>query len=215
MKYGYLYMLTFLLVHSGCMNKKKQQYFTGIIEYTYAYSSDSMNADSLASARPAKGIFRYDLDNYQSQFLGKDTITYYYSGPLNKALSITGRGPGYECEDYAVASDSVISWKLYDTNEKILGQNCSVLEMQKKSSWVKYFISKERTVAPGTYQKHRAYNWDVYGEKAMGGLILKMEHRFKYFSMKGTAVMIKDEAKDFKALELDERRFLETCNNKK
>jgi len=72
-----------------------------------------------------------------------------------------------------------------------------------------------RKVAPATYQKHKAYNWDVYGEKGGGGLILKMEHRFKYFSMKGTVTMIKDEPGDFKALQLDERKFLEICNNKK
>jgi hypothetical protein len=102
-----------------------------------------LNTDSLGKERPAKGIFRYDLNNYQSQFLGKDTLTYFYSGSLNKAVSITGQGPGYECEDHAMASDSVISWKLFDTDEKIPGQNDSVLEMQKKNSWVKYFVSKE------------------------------------------------------------------------
>lgn len=215
MKYRYLYMLMVLLIHTGCGNKGRQDYFTGSIEYAYTYSSDSLNTDSLTKARPAKGIFRYDLDNYQSQFLGKDTFTYYYSGNLNKALSLAGSGPGYECEDYTIATDTVTGWRLYDTDEKILEQNCSVLELQKGNSLVKYFISKEKKVAPGTYRKHRAYNWDVYGEKAGGGLILKMEHRFKYFNMKGTATMIKDEPAGFKALEMDEREFLEICNIKK
>ena len=208
-------MLTALLVHAGCSNKSTEHYFTGSIEYAYTYSSDSLNTDSLTKTRPVKGIFRYDLDNYQSQFLGKDTHTYYYSGNLNKALSFSGNGSDYDCDDYAIATDSVTGWKLYDTDEKILGQNCSVLELQKGNSWVKYFISKEKKIAPATYQKHKAYNWDVYGEKAGGGLILKMEHRFKYFSMKGTATMINDVPGDFKALQLDERKFLEICNNKK
>lgn len=215
MKNGYIYMLIVLLVQAGCRNNGSQDYFTGVVEYAYTYSSDSLNTDSLSKLRPVKGIFRYDQENYQSQFLGKDTLTYYYSGRLNKALSKTDKGPGYVCEDYTVVSDSVIDWKLYDTDEKILDQNCLVLELQKKNSWVKYFVSKEKKIAPGTYQNHKAYNWDVYGEKTGGGLILKLEHRFKYFSMKGTATGIREEATGFKALELDETRFTESCNNKK
>lgn len=212
MKNGYIYMLIVLLVQAGCRNNGSQDYFTGVVEYAYTYSSDSLNTDSLSKLRPVKGIFRYDQENYQSQFLGKDTLTYYYSGRLNKALSKADNGPGYVCEDYTVVSDSVIGWKLYDTDEKILDQNCLVLELQKKNSWVKYYISKEKKVSPSTYQKHKAYNWDIYGEKARGGLILKMEHRFKYFSMMGTATMIKEEAGDFKALELEEEQIRTICN---
>ena len=212
MKNGYIYMLIVLLVQAGCRNNGSQDYFTGVVEYAYTYSSDSLNTDSLSKLRPVKGIFRYDQENYQSQFLGKDTLTYYYSGRLNKALSKAANGSGYVCEDYAVVSDSVIGWKLYDTDEKILDQNCLVLELQKKNSWVKYYISKEKKVSPSTYQKHKAYNWDIYGEKARGGLILKMEHRFKYFSMMGTATMIKEEAGDFKALELEEEQIRTICN---
>jgi len=212
MKNGYIYMLIVLLVQAGCRNNGSQDYFTGVVEYAYTYSSDSLNTDSLSKLRPVKGIFRYDQENYQSQFLGKDTLTYYYSGRLNKALSKADNGPGYVCEDYTVVSDSVIGWKLYDTDEKILDQDCLVLELQKKNSWVKYYVSKEKKVSPSTYQKHKAYNWDIYGEKARGGLILKMEHRFKYFSMMGTATMIKEEAGDFKALELEEEQIRTICN---
>ena len=212
MKNGYIYMLIVLLVQAGCRNNGSQDYFTGVVEYAYTYSSDSLNTDSLSKLRPVKGIFRYDQENYQSQFLGKDTLAYYYSGRLNKALSKAANGSGYVCEDYTVVSDSVIGWKLYDTDEKILDQDCLVLELQKKNSWVKYYVSKEKKVSPSTYQKHKAYNWDIYGEKARGGLILKMEHRFKYFSMMGTATMIKEEAGDFKALELEEEQIRTICN---
>lgn len=208
-------MLIVLFVHTGCKGKCGQDYFTGVAEYAYTYSSDSFNADSLSKTRPVRSIFRYDLDNYQSQFLGKDTVTYYYSGSLGRAVSTGSNGLGYQCEDYTVATDSVISWKLYDTQEKVLDQNCSVLELQKMNSWVKYYSSKEKKVSPSTYQKHKAYNWDVYGAKARGALILKLEHRFKHFSMMGIATMIKEEAGDFKALEMDEREFLKICNTKK
>lgn len=164
------WLLLILLLNVTSCNNKEEKYFTGEIVYTYAYESNILNTDSLVKERPVKGIFRYDLNNYQSQFQGKDTFTYYYSGNLNKPLSQAGSSRNFECEDYAMAADSVISWKIYPAHEKILEQNCDILELQKKTSFVKYYVSKTERVAPTTYQKHKAYNWDVYGEKAKGGV---------------------------------------------
>lgn len=131
------YGITFiLLLHlSGCNGDTEEKYFTGEIVYRYTYESHVLNTDSLAKERPVKGIFRYDLANYQSRFQGKDSFTYYYSGKLNKALSQAGNSENYTCEDYGMVTDSVISWKLYPTGEKILGQDCDILELQKKTLW--------------------------------------------------------------------------------
>ena len=115
----------------GC-NDQRNKYFTGTIEYAYTYSSDSVNADSLAKTRPSKSLIRYDTINYQSKFIGVDTIVYYYSGKFNKSLSGTSDLGTYECEDYGAFTDSIISYKLTDTDEKILGYNCKILEIQKK-----------------------------------------------------------------------------------
>lgn len=210
--YGMLFIL--LLNMAGC-NNKEEKYFTGEIVYTYAYESKVLNTDSLAKERPVKGIFRYDLNNYQSQFQGKDTLTYYYSGNLNKALSQTGSSQHYECEDYGMATDSVINWKIYPADEKVLGHSCDILELQKKTSFVQYYVSRGEKTAPATYQKHKAYNWDVYGEKAKGGLILKIEHRFTIFTMKGIATDLKKQDAEFRALEIDEKKMIELCNSQR
>ena len=201
-----------LFVMTACGDKKNNNYFSGTIEYVYSYSSDSLNADSLAGQRPIKGDFRYDLNDYQSRFIGKDTETYYYSGRLNTCVGETNKQLNYTCEDYNAITDSVVSWKMYDTGEKILGQKCKVLEMQKGNSWVRYHVSTEMRIAPATYQKHRSYNWDFYGEKAEGGLILRSEHRFKKFTMKGQATHISVKDAGFKALPLDDQKINEICN---
>ena len=52
----------------GC-SKPGNKYFTGTIEYAYTYSSDSLNADSLAKTRPARSLLRYDTINYQSKLI--------------------------------------------------------------------------------------------------------------------------------------------------
>ncbi len=208
-------LILMMLITSACSNSKKEEYFSGEVVYSYTYESSILNTDSLAKERPAKGIFRYDLNNYQSQFLGKDTFTYYYSGSLNKALSQAGSSQHYACEDYGKATDSVISWKIYPANEQVLGQNCDILELQKKTSFVQYYVSREEKKAPATYQKHKAYNWDIYGEKAKGGLILKMEHRFAVFTMKGIATELKKQDAKFKALEIDEKKMIELCNSQR
>jgi hypothetical protein len=196
---------------AGCNSNKEEKYFAGEVVYTYVYESNILNTDSLAKERPVKGIFRYDLNNYQSQFQGQDTFTYYYSGTLNKALSRAGSSQNYECEDYGIFTDSVISWKIYLTEEKILENDCDILELQKKTSFVKYYISKTKKIAPATYQKHKAYNWDVYGEKAKGGLVLKLEHRFKNFTMKGLAVDVSKKDNQYKAFEIADTVFNNHC----
>lgn len=210
MRYNLLILLM-LVVYTGCKSSSTEKYFTGTIEYAYSYESDSLNVDSLSKTRPAKGLFRYDTANYQSSFIGADTITYYYSGNLNKGISENNSEHNYQCEDYGVLTDTVIAWKLYDTEEKILGYSCKILEMQKGNSWVKYYVSNDLKIAPATYVKHKSYNWDFYGQKAYGGLILKLEHRFKHFTMKGVVINVSKKNNSFKALEIQEVLFGEIC----
>ena len=198
-----------VLFFIGCSDPNNK-YFTGTIEYAYSYSSDSLDTGSLAKTRPSRSFFRYDTINYQSKFVGADTTTYYYSGQLNRALSPISQ-ENYECEDYGAFTDSVISYKLFDTEEKILGYSCKILEIQKKNSWLRYYVSNDLKLAPGTYRRHASYNWDFYGEKANGGLILRSEHRFKYFTMKGIATVVELKTDNFKALEIDEQLFAQYC----
>lgn len=199
-----------LILTAGCKNAGTK-YFSGTVEYSYIYTSDSLNVDSLSEMRPHKSDFRYDMNNYQSRFIAKDTETYYYSSQLNKCLGKGGHQKNYECEDYSLVTDSVLSFRVYDTDEKILGYSCRILEIQKGNSWTQYYVSKDLVLAPATYNRHTSYNWDFYGEKAAGGLILKSEHRFKKFTMMGIATTVTKRNKNFKALEIEEKMFLEYC----
>jgi hypothetical protein len=167
----------------------------------------------MAAMRPSKGDFRYDSMDYQSRLIARDTQTYYYSGHLNKAISETNSTGNYACEDYGQATDSVVSWKVYATDERVLGHPCRILEMQKRNSWVKYYVSTEMKISPATYNKHKAYNWDEYGKYAEGGLILRSEHRFKFFTLKGTATSVETKPTGFKALEIDMEKLREVCRD--
>lgn len=199
------------IIIAGCTSAGNN-YFTGTINYRYSYTSDSLNQDSVSRLRPVESSFRYDENGYQSRFTGKDTETYYYSGLSNKCVSASGNPVVYACGDYGIITDSVLSAKLYETDEKVLGYRCKILELQKGNSWVKYYISTDLRIAPGTYRRHKSYNWDVYGEKANGGLILKLEHRFKKFTMSGIATSVSTFKKEnFRALEIDEEKFSNIC----
>ena len=201
-----------ILILISCKGRKNStDYFTGTVAYAYAYESSLLNIDSLIKERPVKAFFRYDSINYLSRFFGLDTVTYYYSGKMNKALSQINSLDSFTCEDYGLPTDSIISWKLYPSNEKLLNQECNILEIQKKNSWVKYYVSKKPRIAPGTYLIHKSYNMDLFGLKADGGLILKLEHRFKYFTMKGLAIEICEKDKQFKAFEIADTIFNYHC----
>jgi hypothetical protein len=203
-------MLSATLFIIGC-NRPGNKYFTGTIQYSYTCTADSLNVDSITAIRPAKSFFRYDLQDYQSRFIGRDTVTYYYSGIRNKCISETNTQRNYACEDYSGVTDSVLSWKIYHTKEKVLGYACKILEMQKGSSWVKYHVSTDLLIAPATYHLHKAYNWDMYGTASGGGLILKSEHRFKRFTMHGIATEILKQQRKFRALQTTDGIFEQFC----
>jgi hypothetical protein len=52
---------------------------------------------------------------------------------------------------------------------------------------------------------------DVYGKKADGGLILKLEHWFKNFTMKGQAVEIRKKDRQYKSFEIADTVFNNYC----
>lgn len=208
----FLYAIFFvagMFLFASCNNKP--HYFTGSIEYKYTYESSTLNTDSLAKRKPHRSEFRYDEYNYQSRFAGADTITYYYAGQLGKCISQANRNNVVECEDYQIPTDSIISFKIYHTNEKIMGQNCRVIEWQGKYFYNRFYVSASYRIAPATYNKHLAYNWKFYGEKTGGALILKTEHRFRNYTMKGIAVSINKAGNLFSALTCDKEIFDKTC----
>ncbi|MFD2823166.1 hypothetical protein ACFS5M_05760 [Lacinutrix iliipiscaria] len=193
-------------------NKNDEEYFQGKIIYKYHYTSDSLNADSLNLNRIRKSIFQFNLNNYQSTFIDNDTTTYFYISKINKCLIKINSNLQQECEDYSLSTDSILHFKVYDTDEKILGHNCQVLEFQGKYFWNKYYVSKDVKIAPSTYRKHEAYNWKFYGEKVDGGMILKLEHRFKNFTMYGEALLLSNLNTNERALQITPEEIASVCN---
>lgn len=201
--------LTSSLFHlSSC---KQAHYFMGTIEYKYTYESSTLNSDSLTKNKPFKSEFRFDSLNYQSRFFGIDTMTYYYSGKLGKCISQINDNKIFECDDYRIQTDTIITFKVYETDEIIMGHKCRIIEWQGKYFYNIFYVSTDLKIAPGAYKDHLSYNWKFYGEKTGGGLILKSEHRFKNYIMKGIAVNIKEEDDDFKALIVDNKNFEIHC----
>lgn len=202
--------LLFLLTKRG---SSSADYFNGQIEYRYTYISDSLDVDSLSKIKPYKSIFRFDKLNYQSTFFEKDTLTYFYLSQINKAISKTNSKINERCEDYGLPTDSILAYKLYNTDEKIVGYNCLILEFESNNFHTRYWVNNDLRITPATYKQHTAFNWRFYGEKTNGALILKTEHRFKNYTMVGTAVAIIPQNKNFTALEIDEHLIKQICNN--
>lgn len=134
MKYLLVLMLFFI---AACKEDKKQAaiYFIGEVQYNYSYTSDELNIDSLKEQRAAYAVFRFDTLNYQSQFIGKDTFTYFYSGTLNKTASKSNSKMDKGCEDYSQSTDSILSFK-----NMILMKKCWAMPAVSWSFNLNYFI---------------------------------------------------------------------------
>ena len=195
----------------SCQNQNKD-YFQGQVIYKYHYTSDVLNIDSLNQSKIHTSIFKYDTENYQSTFINKDSTTYFYLSSINKCLKAINGQLQDICEDYSEATDSIINFRVYDTDEKILGQDCMIIEFQGLHFWNRFYVSKDSKISPNTYKDHKAYNWQFYGNQTHGGLILKLEHRFKTFSMHGEATYISNLKWNEKALDITTQEALSNCN---
>ena len=187
-------------------------YFQGEIHYKYSYETETKNLGYIISIRPKTGVFKYDLAHYQSNFYGADTMMYYYSAAANRAAHSKNGAFEVHCQDYSQNPDPLVSYKVYETDEKILGQSCKVIEFQSRSSLNKYWVSKEQFLAPATYKDHLAYNWAFYGQQARGGIILKLEHQFQEFTMKGIATKLVPYKNGERAWDISEKAFRLACN---
>ena len=192
--------------------EEKFPYFQGEVEYAYTYESEVLDVDSLNENKPHTGVFRYDLDNYKSTFFSQiDTLSYYYLSETNSALAQDNAQIVRECENYGIPTDSIIYFNVYETNEEVMRHSCKVIEYKSKQLWNQYFVSKEIKVSPNTYKDHFAYNMEFYGRESDGGLILKLEHRFKKYTMKGIATRIRIFYKSESALELSAEKIKKLC----
>lgn len=191
-----------------------QDYFKGEIHYTYSYASNRINLDSTNQSRPVKGVFKYDSKNYLSQFINTsdDTTSYYYLSDQNVAVS---KSPGlspWKCTSYGIATDSVLSYRYYDTHLVIEGQKCKILEFTSRYGTNKYFVSQEMFLHPSLYKNHVAYNWKFYGDITNGGIILRLEHQFPGYTMTGTTNKLIQYSSNDIAFNIPENRLLEYCN---
>lgn len=221
MKYFSLFLLL-SLTFGACNSTEPQEqssppsavssdFFQGEIHYTYTYESNSVPLGYLYSVRPNSSIFAYDSKNYQSTFMGADTICYYYSSDRNRAIFSKNGIFDAGCEDYGVNPDSLLSFKVYDSEELILGQRCKVIDFRTINTFNRYHVSRDLFLPPDTYQKHIAYNWAFYGEQANGGIILRVEHHFPKFVMMGEATKVQAFSNGERAWDIKDQVFVNAC----
>lgn len=187
----YLFLLfSFACDNSAMYMENEDDYFHGEITYRYTYQSDQLDSDSLTQVRPHTGKMLFEAQNYRSVFIGSDTSRYIYLGDVNLCYGYYSQDQTEECEDYSMYTDSILDFKVYESDTTILGLDCFVLEFQSKYFWNRYYVSETIHLNPLSYEDHHAYNWSFYGKECKGGLILAMEHRFNKFTMKGRAINI-------------------------
>jgi hypothetical protein len=210
-------LLSIINALSNCKTTTKnerQDSFEGIIEYAYTYQSDSINIDSLKTNRPSSGQMVYKDSLYKSVFIGfigKNTESYIYDNHTGIAFHLSISSDSIDCEDYTAQNDTVFSYQIIETGEKILGEEVNILEFVSKYATQRFYYSLKHKVAPFNYDKHLAYNWNFYKEKTNGGVLLKVEHIFKKFTMIGIATKIEAKEISIKEFRFDLNKLKAAC----
>ena len=213
MKFIFVFFYLVILLGSCSTEKKieKKNAFEGLIEYAYSYQSDSLNIDTLRTQHPSSGMMIYKDSMYKSVFVANHkTETYIYNNAEGIAYDLSAED-SIDCEDYKIQKDSVLRYDIHETDEKILGHEVKILEFDTKYATQRFYFSTKFKVAPYNYDKHLAYNWKFYKEKANGGVLLKVEHIFKKFTMISIATKIEQKEIDPKVFEIDKSKLTTTC----
>jgi hypothetical protein len=108
-------------------------------------------------------------------------------------------------------TDAILNWKIIDTDEKILGEAVKILEFSTSNIVNRYHYSLKHKVAPFNYDKQLAYSWKFHKELTGGGVLLKVEHIFKKFSITGVATKIETRNVADEEFEIDENRLKRHC----
>ncbi len=208
-------LFQFLIILNFACNSEKQHpeetFFEGLIEYAYTYQSDALNVDTLKAQRPYKGMMIYKDSMYKSVFVANHkTETYIYNNAEGIAYDLSAED-SIDCEDYKIQKDSILRYEILETDEKILGHEVKILEFDSKYATQRFYFSTKFKAAPHNYDKHLAYNWKFYKEKAKGGVILKVEHIFKNFTMFGIATNVEVKEIDNHEFEFQKRKLKATC----
>ena len=187
--------------------------FEGRIQYAYTYQSDSLDIDTLKAQRPHSGQMIFKDSMYKSVFVSDDkTETYLYDNATGIAFEWSAKD-SIQCEDYKIPTDSVLRFEIIETDEKILGQEVKILEFDSKYATQRFYFSTKYKVAPHNYDKHEAYNWKFYMEKAKGGVPLKVEHIFKNFTMIGMVTRFEEREILKQEFQFQKRKLKPACLN--
>lgn len=206
------FFFVFIALHLfGCTAPESQNSFEGIIEYAYSYQGDSVNGDTLDAARATTGKMIYKGSKYKSVFIGKNTESYIYDNDTGLANFISSETDSIDCEDYTVQNDSILFFQIINTDEKILGEKVKILKFSSVYATHRFYFSLKHKVAPSNYDKHEAYNWKFYKEKADGGVLLKVEHIFKKMKMTGIATKLEARPVSAKEFEIDTSKLKAVC----
>lgn len=189
-----LWLLLLLPIFHACDSSDDSQpdFFEGKVTYKYIYSSDSLDVDSLADARPSHSRFFFRGDDYRSIFFGENVNEYVYFGGVGMGYSRQDTFGIFTEQDYKIFTDSVLSYRVIEEGGEEFGMPCRVIEIEGKYFKSKFHCAKNLHVSPGSYELHNAYNWSFLMGKAEGGLVLKAVHEFPTFTMRSMAVEVEE-----------------------
>lgn len=184
-----LFIFLTCLVFLNCKTEEVAD-FEGFIKYEYTYESDSLNVDTLKKHRPSLSLFYYKDSLYLSSFIGQSTDMYIVNGKTGVAYYLSGENDTIVCEDYTKQTHQIKNYNLLPSEETVLGYDTRILEIEMEDATTRFWVSTDLKVNPQNFKNHIAYNWFFYLQKADGGIILKMEHEYPTFTMKGLATQI-------------------------
>lgn len=160
----------FLIAHGQNSNS-----FEGIIKYKLKFQDKTgeMSDEDGKMFMGDEQIYYIKENKYRSEMNGMMKMTQIYSG--NDTLYSLMGGIDAVLFNLAIENpDSLISYKIEDSKEKIKGLKCKVLKIIADNGTVDYYFNPIIAIASDAYKNHKYGFWKLSLEVTNGALPLKL-----------------------------------------
>ena len=165
------------------ISNSNKNYFEGKITYKQSYTSDRLDADSLANVSANGNLYEINHNYYRGLTYAKDSAQFILDGRLGKSLYKTKNQSRFTCYDHTQVSSQIGTIKKNDSIKIINGFRCKSFKIISKGRTTTYFYSLDYKMHPNIYSKYLEWNWKEKMELSNGGITIKSIHQNELYKL--------------------------------
>ncbi|GAK91793.1 hypothetical protein JCM19297_285 [Nonlabens ulvanivorans] len=130
------------------LSSNNKNYFEGRVTYKQSYTSDRLDADSLANVSANGNLYEINHNYYRGLTYSADSAQFILDGRLGKSLYKTKNQSSFTCYDHTQVNSKIGTIKKNDSIKIINGFRCKSFQIISNGRTATYFYSLDYKMHP-------------------------------------------------------------------